>query len=198
MKTRKERWQKLAAISRNEIVALRQIHLGHGKEWFHFHSEPTILIEKAGLIDLPKILDLQKLCYHESGERYNNFAIAPLTQTLQELEAEYRSALVLKASMGDTIVGSIRAFVKNGDCYIGRVIVHPAHQNKDIGKELMKEIEKRFSDAARFELFTGFRDEKNLHFYKTRNYVPYKEEKISDDLTLIYLEKRTVTKLSSP
>jgi GNAT superfamily N-acetyltransferase len=87
------------------------------------------------------------------------------------------------------IVGSVRAFEKDGSCYIGRLIVHPGYQNKGIGKKLMKAIEKCF-EGVRFELFTGHLDEKNLTFYEKLSYKKFREEKINDDLRFVYFEKK--------
>jgi GNAT superfamily N-acetyltransferase len=70
-----------------------------------------------------------------------------------------------------------------------KAIVHPDFQNKGIGTELMKEIERKFSKVSRYELFTGFKDEKNIYFYKKLGYKVFKEESLSNDLKLIFLEK---------
>lgn len=121
-------------------------------------------IEIATKNDLEDILKLQKLAYQENAIRYNDFSILPLTQTLEELKKESESSIILKVVEGGMIVGSVRAFEKDGSCYIGRLIVHPGYQNKGIGKKLMKAIEKCF-EGVRLELFTGYLDEKNLAFY---------------------------------
>jgi GNAT superfamily N-acetyltransferase len=146
-------------------------------------------ILKAQKEDLPEILALQKLCYYEHAVKYNDFNIPPLTQTLEEIETESGSCIILKAVEETKIVGSIRAFEKDGTCFIGRVIVHPDYQNLGIGRKLMSEIEMLFNGAARFELFTGFRDDKNLYFYNKLGYKPFKNVKVTEDLTLVYLEK---------
>jgi GNAT superfamily N-acetyltransferase len=146
-------------------------------------------IIKALNADLPAILTLQKLCYQESGKRYNDFTIPPLIQTIEELESEFQNVIILIAIINDTIIGSVRAYMEKGTCYIGRLIVHPDFQNRGIGKALMRDIEKQFPGIKRFELFTGFRDEKNLYFYKSLGYKPFKEEKKSETLTLVFLEK---------
>jgi ribosomal protein S18 acetylase RimI-like enzyme len=151
-----------------------------------------MIIENAKHIDLPVILKLQKLCYREAAERLDDFTIPPLMQTLSNLETEHKTSLILKALEDDEIVGSIRAFAKDGTCFIGRVIVHPKFQNRGIGKLLMNEIEKRFSHIPRFELFTGSSEEKNLYFYQSIGYLPFKEEKVSEKLTFIYLEKKVL------
>lgn len=146
-------------------------------------------ILKAQIEDLPQILELQKLCYTENAIRYNDFKIAPLTQTINDFEKEFGDCIILKAVEKSKIVGSIRAFEKNGTCFIGRVIVHPDYQNKGIGGKLMSDIELIFKNVNRFELFTGFRDDKNLYFYNKLGYRQFKQVKINDDFTMIYLEK---------
>jgi ribosomal protein S18 acetylase RimI-like enzyme len=53
------------------------------------------------------------------------------------------------------VVGSVRAFSKDGTCFIGRLIVHPDLQRHGIGTRLMRAVEARFQDKERYELFTG-------------------------------------------
>lgn len=138
--------------------------------------------------DLTEILSLQRLAYHENAERYNDFKIPPLTQTLEELRDEWKSSLIIKAVYEAKIVGSVRAIKKGINCYIGKLIVHPEYQNKGIGRMLIAEIEKIF-EGSRYELFTGHLDEKNLSFYEKLGYKRFKEEKINDALRFVYFEK---------
>ena len=148
-----------------------------------------MIITEAKYEDLPAVLALQKLCYQENAERYNDFQIAPLLQTLEELQNEYQHSVILKAEEeGANIIGSIRAYEKDGTCHIGRVIVHPDYRDRGLGSRLMAEIESRFPHVPRFQLFTGFKDEKNLYFYGKLGYRRFKEEK-QGDVTLVYLEK---------
>jgi Acetyltransferases len=146
-------------------------------------------IKNAELIDLLSILELQKLCYQENAERYNDYKIGPLVQTIYDLKEEFKNSIILKVEDDSKIIGSVRAFEKNKSCYIGRIIVHPDYQNKGIGKKLMVEIENRFPKCVRFELFTGFKDQKNIYFYQKLGYWIFKIEKVTDNLDLIYLEK---------
>jgi len=52
-------------------------------------------IRPAGRADLPKILALQKLAYRQEAEIYNDYSIPPLTQTLNQLEEEFISKVIL-------------------------------------------------------------------------------------------------------
>lgn len=148
----------------------------------------SIDIRTAGIDDLDEILNLQKLAYISEAEIYDDFSIPPLLQTPDDLAKEAANSLMLKAVHNGKIIGSVRAYEKDGTCYIGKLIVHPDFQNKGIGKKLLSAIEKRF-DGARYELFTGHLSEKNLAIYEKMGYKRFKTVNSSDKLSLIYLEK---------
>ena len=146
-------------------------------------------IKRAVVEEAGEILELQKFAYQSEARIYNDYSIPPLLQTAEEIEAEFQSHLFLEALVDKRIVGSVRACLDHGTCKIGKLIVHPDFQNRGIGTKLMAEIERRFIKAERFELFTGHRSERNLHLYRKLGYRIFKREKISDLLTLVYLEK---------
>jgi ribosomal protein S18 acetylase RimI-like enzyme len=147
-------------------------------------NEPKI--EDASLRDLQAILDLQKLCYRENAERYDDFTIPPMTQTLEGMEDDFNRCVILKIETELGIIGSVRGCKQDGSVLIGRLIVHPDFQNNGLGKRLMREIENRFPRARRFELFTGVKDEKNIHFYTKLGYKKFGEK---PEAHLIFLEK---------
>lgn len=138
--------------------------------------------------DLEEILELQKLAFHSQAVLYNDFSLPPLTQTLEQLKSEAKEAVILKLVEDRKIVGSVRAFEKDGTCYIGKLTVHPGYQNKGLGKKLMEAIEKCF-EGVRYELFTGCKDFKNLSFYEKLGYKRFKTKKVNEKLELIYFEK---------
>lgn len=148
-----------------------------------------MVIEKAEIKDLEEILILQKFAYQSEAELCNDYSIPPLTQTLESVEEEYRRMIILKAVEEGKIIGSVRAFEENGVCYIGKLIVHPARQNRGIGKMLMQHIEDCFPACKKFSLFTGKRSLKNLSFYGKLGYRSVKEEQVNEKLTLVYLDK---------
>ena len=152
-----------------------------------------MLIEQAGVKDAAEILALQKLAYASEAEIYDDYTIPPLVQTLEQIETDFESQFFLKTSVNGRIIGSVRAHARQGACFIGRLIVHPDFQNQGIGTQLMNEIEKRFKQAKRFELFTGRRSERNLRFYRKLGYEAFKTERISEKVGLVFMEKRGYT-----
>ena len=76
-----------------------------------------LTIAQAQKTDFPKIMDIQKKAFRSEAEFYQNFKIQPLTQTLEEMEAECEEKLVLKAIIDGQIVGSIRANISEKCLY---------------------------------------------------------------------------------
>jgi len=146
-------------------------------------------IERATVSDAGEILALQKLAYRSEAEIYNDFSIPPLVQTLEGVEKDFENQFFLKAVIDEKIIGSVRAYTKEGTCYIGRLIVHPDFLNRGIGTKLMNEIEKAFNTCKRFELFTGDKSERNLYLYQKLGYKVFKTANITDRTTIVYLEK---------
>lgn len=149
----------------------------------------VITIDTARFGDLAAILALQKECYRENAERYNNYCIRPLMQTQQEIEREFETSVFLKAISASEIVGSIRGCAKFSTCHISRLFVHPHHQNRGIAKQLIFSIENHFSGVDRFEGFTGYKDDKNLALYHKLGYSTFKLEQREDGMIFLFLEK---------
>ena len=149
-----------------------------------------MIIESAGFSDAEEILSIQKLAYRSEAEIYDDFTIPPLTQTLEEIKKDFENQLFLKAFIDGKIIGSVRAFVKEGTCYVGRLIVHPDFQNQGIGMQLMNRVEKTFKEAQRSKIFTGHKSERNLYLYEKLGYKRFKTVKANEKLTIVYLEKR--------
>lgn len=142
--------------------------------------------------DAEEILALQKLAYLSEAAIYDDYLIPPLHQTLSETEAEFDTHTVLKAVRDERIIGSVRAHVRERTGYIGKLIVHPDHQNQGIGTRLMRAIEGRHNKVERFELFTGQRSEKNLYLYQKLGYKSFKKQRITPKVALVYMEKPNV------
>ena len=139
--------------------------------------------------DLQEILDLQYLAYQSEAALFGNKDIPPLKETIEELTEEFNKGVILKLVEDDKIIGSVRAYAKNGTAYIGKLMVHPDHRCMGYGTMLINEIEKCFPDC-RFELFTSTRSEDNIRLYQKLGYMIFDRKEISDELVFVYLEKQ--------
>lgn len=147
-------------------------------------------IMNAELADLREILELQYLAYQSEAMLHNNYSIQPLVQTLEEVEQEYYKGTILKGIDKDgTIIGSIRGYAEGDTLYIGKVIVHPEHQGKGYGGQLIRALENMYP-GLRYELYTSEKSLKNLGIYEHLGYVRFKE-KLLPGIKLIYLEKNS-------
>jgi ribosomal protein S18 acetylase RimI-like enzyme len=153
-----------------------------------------VIIEKATVSDAEELLALQKLAYRSEAEIYNDFRLPPLIQTLESMEEDFKNQLFLKTLLDGRIIGSVRAYSKEGTCYIGRLIVHPDFQNRGIGTRLMNDIERIFNGCKRFELFTGDKSERNLRLYQKLGYRIFKTSKITNQTNIVSLEKKAETR----
>ena len=154
-----------------------------------------MIIEKATVKDAEELLALQKLAYRSEAEIYHDFSLPPLVQTLEGMKKDFVNQLFLKAVTEEgRILGSVRAYAKEGTCYIGRLIVHPDFQSQGIGTKLLNGMEGVFNTCQRFELFTGDQSERNLRLYQKLGYKIFKNAKMTDQTTIVFLEKNSKTR----
>lgn len=139
--------------------------------------------------DLLEILELQKNCYQDEAELYNDFEIPPLTQTLESIEKDFERETFLKIEVENLIIGSVRGYVDQDTCKIGRLIVDRNFRNQGLGAKLMQAIESEFTFVKRFELFTGHKSEKNLFLYNKLGYAEFHRQRINEKLEFVFLEK---------
>jgi len=147
-------------------------------------------IEAAEMRDAAEILALQKTAFQSEAALWDDYTIPPLTQTLEELREDFQRQVFLRAVVRGQIIGSVRGYVQDGTCYVGRLIVHPDHQNRGIGARLMHAIEGLFDGVARYEIFTGEKSQRNIHLYQRLGYSIFRTRRLTDKVTLVYMEKQ--------
>lgn len=145
----------------------------------------------AELADAEEIIQLQRLAYQSEAERYNDWLLPALTQTVESLQTEFAQQIILKAVEGDEIVGSVRAFMQQDFCKIGRLIVHPKHQRQGIGSQLLSSVEILHRQARLFELFTGSKSLDNIRLYQKHGYSISHSQQLSPGVELVFLQKTT-------
>lgn len=147
------------------------------------------VISRALECDASDIMALQKLAYQSEAHLYNDWSIPPLVQTIESLHQEFATSVVLKAVVGNHIVGSVRAMCTGGTCKIGRLAVMPQSQRQGIGSALLQSIEAAFPLAEVFELFTGSLSEANIRFYRRHGYAVTRTERMSPSVSLVFMQK---------
>ena len=149
-------------------------------------NEPRIL--RAEAADMADILALQYVAYRSEALLHGDFTIQPLRQTLDEALAEFHRGVVLKAVKDGFIIGSVRAYASGSTVYIGKLMVHPDHQGKGLGKRLLTAVEREFPHK-RYELFTSCKSDRNLHLYESTGYTCFRKEVDHAGIAFAFLEK---------
>ena len=143
----------------------------------------SVVIVQATLADAEEILALQRISF----ARFPNY-LAPQLQTLQSLQQQIVTQLVLKGLAGNVIIASVRAHVQDNACMVERLIVHPDAQRQGLASKLMTELEQRFAHIERFRLHTGVENEQSQALYKKLGFKEYKRAVVGDD-SLVYMER---------
>jgi len=147
-------------------------------------------ISRATIDDAEGILALQKLAFRRQAELYDDWALPPLVETLEDLRSKFADHAFLKAVAGPEIVGSVRARVEGDVCHVGRLVVDPGHQRKGLASALMRAIEAEFPTVHQFELFTGTKSEGSIRLYRKLGYVPCGTKVVSSKVSHVTLVKQ--------
>jgi len=152
-------------------------------------NEDALSIRPIEPRDAGEVLTLQRAAFVSEALIYRSVDMPPLTQTLEELEAELVSNLGCVAFLGQRMVGAVRAQGDGDLLLIGRLAIAPDMQGRGIGSKLLAAVEER-SDAAEAELFTGSLSEANLRLYQRHGYV--ETERVTEDegIEQVFLRKR--------
>lgn len=146
-------------------------------------------ILKADITDVAEILEVQLAAYRVVAQWYGVYDIPPLLETIEDLAALFDTDTFMKAVVDRRLAGSVRAYEKNGTCFIGRLGVLPEFQGHGIGTSLMAAIEQQF-DVCRYELFTGAEVAGNIALYEKLGYKIFKQTDYGcGDIKVVYMEK---------
>ena len=150
-----------------------------------------VLISRAQPVDAGEILTLQRAAYVTEAQLYGDASLPALTQTYEELAAELTIDLMLKATMGHRIVGSVRARFQESVLHIGRLVVAPDLQGRGIGTRLLTAVEREAAGKVdRYMLFTGHLSRDNIRLYERHGYTEARRVRSTPSLEMVHLEKR--------
>ncbi|MCD0481270.1 GNAT family N-acetyltransferase [Streptacidiphilus sp. ASG 303] len=156
----------------------------------------SVTISVADQGDAEQILKLQYLCYQSEAELYGDWAIDPLTQSLDSLREELAGHCVLVARLGGEVVGSVRGRLgDDGVARVGRLVVHPRMQRHGLGSRLLQAVEERLAESGpvtAYRLITGHRSLGSQRLYRRLGYREAGVEEVSRRLSLVILEKPAV------
>jgi GNAT superfamily N-acetyltransferase len=144
--------------------------------------------------DAGEVLTLQRAAFVQEALIYGSPEMPPLTQTLEELEAELAENLGCVALAGQRIVGAVRAQRDGELLLVGRLAIAPDQQGRGLGTTLLAAVEERGASegATEAELFTGSLSEANLRLYQREGYVETERVPGDDGTEQVFLRKPLV------
>jgi GNAT superfamily N-acetyltransferase len=149
-----------------------------------------VRIEHAGVDDAGEILTVQRAAYVTEAQSHGDPFLPPLVESLDQIRKMIAQSLVLKASAGPRLVGSVRGRFNERTCLVGRLVVAPDQQGRGIGAALMRALEAEAAGRAdSCVLFTGHLSEGNLRLYRRLGYAETHRERVADHLTLVHMRK---------
>ncbi len=155
-------------------------------------GKDTIHVRLAGREDLGRVVDIQCEAFERVARELDiePSLLPPLLETLDDLCAlrEEGTAFFVAVS-GDELIGSVRARQRAGVVEFGRLVVTARFLRRGVATELMRFAEDAFSDAARFELFTGADARGALALYAGLGYTWWRDE-CERGVRLVWLEKK--------
>lgn len=140
--------------------------------------------------DAGELLTLQRAAFVSEAQLYNEPALPPLTQTIDELREELRTSRGIAAVSGTRMVGAIRMRQHPDTLQLNRLVVAPDMQGMGIGTTLLLAAEAQ-ATSRRASLFTGDRSTANLRLYRRLGYVETSETSgpSADGIGLVHLTK---------
>ncbi len=148
-----------------------------------------LAIRRARAEDAAAVHDLQRRAFLCEARLYADDSLPPLTEPEAVTARAVAEECVLLARLDGRPAGTVRGVARDGTCYVGRLAVDPELFRRGIGEALMRELESRFPEAGRFEIFTGHKSAAPLRLYGKLGYAVFREKPIHDGLTIVFMEK---------
>lgn len=139
--------------------------------------------------DAGEVLTVQRAAFVSEAQIYGSADSGPLTQTLDQLEAEIAAGGGWAARIRGRLVGAIRTREADDVLLVGRIAIAPDIQGVGIGRRLLSAAEDA-SGADEAELFTGSLSEANLRLYRELGYTESERVDQGDGTAQVFMRKR--------
>lgn len=138
--------------------------------------------------DLGELIVLQRCCWMQEAVDNDTLDLAPLHETLQDLDASTSTWRVWCVRQRGRLIAAVRARRQGPAWLIGRLMVAPDQAGKGIGSWLLSYAEQRApAESTHYALFTGHRSTRNIDLYQRAGYVLTTADEAEDGS--VYLAK---------
>ncbi|MEL6524324.1 MAG: GNAT family N-acetyltransferase [Chloroflexota bacterium] len=133
-----------------------------------------------------RILTIQRLAYRIEADLIDFDGIPQLHESLAELQAS--SETFLGYHVNKTIAGVLSYEIDDTTLDIGRLVVHPDHFRKGIGRQLVQHVE-TIPHITKIIVSTGARNKPACNLYESLGYTHTDTREILAGLTIAFYEK---------
>lgn len=152
-------------------------------------------IKKFETADIDAVFAVQQAAYLPLFEKYQDTESNPYMESKEKVLQKYTrdgtQGYVFR--LDGEVVGAVRINLYP-EYHSGRVsalCVHPNVQGKGIAQQALRGIEQIHSDVRKWFLDTILQEKGNCHLYEKLGYLQTgKTEKINEQMTLVFYEKR--------
>lgn len=147
------------------------------------------VFERVWEEDAAELIEVMDLSFYDD---YVRFGECPGYHVpLEEMVQRIHRSIMFKILVDKRIIGNISVRpMEEGRYWLGCLAVIPEFQNRGIGSEAIRFLEKQFPDAVSWGLDTPVQKEGNCDFYEKMGYIGIEEKVISEKLTIRVYEKR--------
>ncbi len=125
--------------------------------------------------DAKELRDIAVRAFKDDYDLYGS--MPPGIDAIEWHKSNIKNGMYYKIIYDSNIVGGIKLFyIGDGQYRLGTIYLGPEYQNKKIGTEVIKLIEKQYPQAKKWSLDTSYKNYRNHHFYEKLGYVKVGEE----------------------
>lgn len=124
---------------------------------------------KAELEDIEEIMKIQKECFHEYLEKYQDYEVNPCNETIEHFKERLVSDVwhIYFIKFNGEIAGLIKINHYDKDTYkINDFGILPRFRDKYIGTSVFMQIKEKYYNASQWILSTILEEERCIHFYE--------------------------------
>ncbi len=174
---------ELARVAR----ALRPLHLAPATDGTTPGPVDGLSLSRVGEgDDVSELLVLQRSCWVEEAHANDTLDLAPLHETLADVQAWAKTWTVWAVRRHGRLVGAVRARAVGSTWEIGRLMVAPDQAGNGIGSWLLAVAEQHApEEATTVALFTGKRSRRNIALYERAGFHLTAAPTTPDDAVLL-------------
>ena len=152
-------------------------------------------IKEFETADIDAVFEVQQAAYLPLFQKYQDTETNPYMESKEKVLQKYtrEGTLGYVLWMDEEVVGAVRInlFPEYHSGRVSALCVHPKYQGKGIAQQALKRIEEIHCDVQKWFLDTILQEKGNCHLYEKLGYQQTgRTEKINDQMTLVFYEKR--------